>query len=247
MTTEMTETAQAWARYQAWNDAIETEFFDGQSAGRPVYLDMEDEVVVRLAESAGADGDPRSEFARAVMPTLYLPSESGGRLLDLHCSRLRRWRRERQAMAPPCLAALALFSLAAEGMRGDGVFGANNYYARLCELLGIDAAKKPAYRDRVANEFRQGSLELWDGLNSWLSDHGGALGTPTAYSFDWRSYVSVPISQALLRLEERLALREALHRVPPQPGPTTSDERHAALAQGMASTRGRLAYAQAPV
>src|SRR5262249_26798482 len=43
---------------------------------------------------------------------------------------------------------------------------------------------------------------------SWLRDHDGLLGVPSAFSFDWRSYVGVPISQALLREDERLALRE---------------------------------------
>jgi hypothetical protein len=84
-------------------------------------------------------------------------------------------------------------------MRGDPNFGSNNYYGRLVQLLQIDPKTDKKAAKKIEGAFRQDSLELWNGLNSWLHDQDGALGTPTAYSFDWRAYVGVPISQALLR------------------------------------------------
>ena len=194
--------------YELWNAAVEAEFFDGTWDGRPVYIDMEDDVVERLANLVGATGDPRDAFEKAVRPTVYLPDESGGSLLDLHVRRLSRWRMTRDTSPPPCLAMLAFFVLAAEGMRGDERFRANNYYARLAQCFGVDPVKAPAKKDRIAEGFRRNSVSLWHALNSWLADHDGALGTPTAYAFDWRSYVGVPISQALLREDERLELRK---------------------------------------
>lgn len=216
--TAATETVSVWARYDDWNASVEAEFFDGSWAGRPVYLDMEDEVLEAIADRAGSTGDPKVALANAVRPTLYLPPETGGHLLDLHLRRLRRWQQSRTDDAPPCLAVLALFSMAAEGMRGDESFRSNNYYARLSQCVGINPKARAAAAKRVESEFRRDSLELWNGLNAWLRDHDGALGLPTAYSFDWRSYVGVPISQALLREEERLELRKLFDAYRLRPG-----------------------------
>jgi hypothetical protein len=217
-TAAITETARIWADYDAWNASVEAEFFDGTWAGRPVYLDMEDDVLTRVADRAGVDRDPREAFKKVLRPTLYLWPEKDGLLLDLHIRRLRRWQLTRPGGPPPCLAVVAFFALAAEGMRSDETFRSNNYYARFCEALGFHPTSNEKAAKKIENDFRRGSLELWDGLNSWLLDHDGALGTPTAFSFDWRSYVGVPISQALLREEERLELRELFVEYRLRPG-----------------------------
>jgi hypothetical protein len=127
----VSESGKAWADYESWNASVEAEFFDGTWAGHPVYLDMEDDVLARIADRAGVKGRPKEAFAQVLRPTLYLWPERDGHLLDLHVRRLRRWKRERGEGAPPCLAVLAFFVLAAEGMRGDENFGSNNYYGRL--------------------------------------------------------------------------------------------------------------------
>jgi hypothetical protein len=217
-TSAMTQTANIWADYDAWNASVEAEFFDGGWAHRPVYLDMEEDVVARIADRAGADSDPHEAFKRVLRPTLYLWPERGGYLLDLHIRRLRRWQQTRSEGPPPCLAMVAFFSLAAEGMRSDETFRSNNYYARLCQRLGFDPKRDQKAAKKIESDFRRDSLELWGGLNSWLLDHDGALGTPTAFSFDWRSYVGVPISQALLREEERLELRDLFVEYRLRPG-----------------------------
>jgi hypothetical protein len=210
--------AAAFARYELWNDAIEAEFFDGKYAGRPVYLDIEDDALARVADMVGAGDDPREAFTRAITPTLHLPPEREGRLLALHARRVRRWRLTNEGSAPPCLAILAFFALAAEGMRGDEHFRANNYYARLAQCLGIDPVARPSDKERIAQDFQRDSLTLWNALNSWLTERDAELGLPTAYAFDWRSYVGVPISQALLREEERLELRKLFLEFRLRPG-----------------------------
>jgi hypothetical protein len=122
----------------------------------------------------------------------------------------------RSSTAPAAL--LAFFSLAAEGMRTDETFRSNNYYARLVELLGAESLRQRPGIEELSRDFRKDSLTLWNALNAWLLDAGGARGLPTAYSFDWRSFVGVPISQALLREEERLALRDMFVRYRLRPG-----------------------------
>ena len=178
---------------------------------------MEDEVVARLAALAGTDGEPRRAFVEAIQPTLYLWPAKDGALLDLHVRRLRRWQLSGRVGAPPCLAILAFMSLAAEGMRSDANFRSNNYYSRLAQLLGIDPKQRSAV-SKLQRDFRRDSHKLWDALNAWLRDEGGARGLPSAYSFDWRAHVGIPISQALLREEERLALRELFVRYRLRPG-----------------------------
>ena len=61
----------AWLEYQSWNDALAEHFFGGASAGRPVYLDVENDVLdviarrdsmnqVSIKPGAVQSGTPRS-------------------------------------------------------------------------------------------------------------------------------------------------------------------------------------------
>ena len=81
---------------------------------------------------------------------------------------------------------------------------ANNYYGRLAPLLGLgDRAElvKSAYR-RVAEPH-------WSTLNRWLEGQQGHRGLPTAYtlSADSHRYVSLAVSQALVRATDRVRLQ----------------------------------------
>src|SRR5690242_6396064 len=104
------ETAPAtstWARYASWNEAVEADDFDGTYASRSVYIVMDDDIVARIADRAGEAGDPQRAFIDMVLPTLYMPGESG-HLLDLHVRRLRRWQTvSDDESPPPCLGILA--------------------------------------------------------------------------------------------------------------------------------------------
>jgi hypothetical protein len=102
-------------------------------------------------------------------------------------------------------------------MRSDAQFRSNNYYARLAQLLGIDPTRRREVAALAAG-YRRDSQKLWDALNTWLQDEAGGRGLPSAYSLDWRAHVGIPISQALLREEERLALRELFVRYRLRPG-----------------------------
>jgi hypothetical protein len=86
--------------------------------GRPVYLDMDDDIVRSLAAQTDTQEDPTHAFVEAVRPTLYLWPERDGCLLDLHVRRLKRWQREGSLGPPPCLALLAFFSLACRSVPG---------------------------------------------------------------------------------------------------------------------------------
>src|SRR4029078_9135383 len=85
------------------------------------------------------------------------------------------------------------------------------------ELLGItDGDEKRA----IQTGYRDCALDLWNSLNAWLDDWDGTRGRPTARSLDSRRYVSIAISQALVRQHDRLQLRKIFQfydLVPGQP------------------------------
>ena len=207
-----------WSPYNLWNEALVKEFFEGSRARRPVYLDLESEVVERLAREIGAEAglsavDPLRAFCGSVARTFELRPH-GPSMLAKHVEAARDWAERMLARPPapslsgehpPFVAALGLFSLAAEQMHAEGEIRATNYYGRLSDLLDVASSEG---RTRVQNGFRRHGRILWDHLNAWLSAAQGARGFPTARSFDSRVHVGLPISQALVREAERSHLRE---------------------------------------
>ena len=105
-----------WNRYLRWNEAIATVVFSRDSAGRPVYLDLENEVLAAIrdvAEPNAAEAAP--SLVEAVKKTLYL---RGGpsHVFAGHIRRLSLWHHGTMLDPPPTLALLAMLSLAAETM-----------------------------------------------------------------------------------------------------------------------------------
>ena len=213
-----------WRPYDYWNAALAETVFSGNFAGRAVYLDMEPEVLQQAAvyiwpstlqsgddavlsfrdtvrrTCVGEDRDLRSERDR---------SRSNRFDLDKHARRLERWHRERQSQTdstepPPSIAILALFALAAERMQSDGDMAGTNYYGRLAEVLNVPGDRQT----QLGDKYREHALSLWESLNVWLRDHHGQRGMPTAVSFGHQPYISLPISQALIRAQERERLSE---------------------------------------
>jgi hypothetical protein len=116
-------TAEKWHRYDAWNEGLKRELFSGQWEGQPVYLDLEPEVLARVAGAAeDEDTDPAEALLATVRPTLH-PRPDGVGLFREHLARERRWRMSGGTGAPPFLAVLAFLSLVAEEMRGDSLPG----------------------------------------------------------------------------------------------------------------------------
>lgn len=216
-----------WRPYELWNDSLAETVFTPEHAGRSVYLDMEPEVLQRAAEEiwpsvADAGIDLEQAFRRSVgrtcvtrHPKLHSLIERD-KLWDMsiefttHANRARAWRNEHQTETnpmdepPPCIALLALCSLAAEWMRADSEKAATNYYGRLAEVLNLTEE----HTLPLGSKYREHALLLWESLNVWLRDLHGRRGMPTAVSFGHNRYISLPISQALIRAQERDRLSE---------------------------------------
>ncbi len=206
----------SWEGYDAWNAAVAEEFFAGRWGGRPVYLDLEEDVNerVRVAALAISPEGPSSLIA-AVRPTLRLASH--GSLFGRHIVRLARWRRGSRQGPPPVLAVLALLSLVAEQMHSDSDFSSSNYYGRFVQLLGGDITDDPL-RQKVVRGFAEESHPMWRALNDWLAEEPDVRGIPTAFAFDFRVHVGVPMSQALVREPDRRRLQELFADARLRPG-----------------------------
>lgn len=220
-------TVSTWHPYDHWNTALAETVFTREHSGRSVYLDMEPEVIERAAEEiwpplSDTGVDVERGFRRTVGRTcvtrrtsLNRPIERGqswDESIDFttHASRVGAWHTQRQTKPdttdepPPCLALLALCSLAAERMRADSDKAASNYYGRLAEALELTEERAA----QLGIKYREHALLFWESLNLWLRDQHGQRGLPTAVSFGHQRFVSLPISQALIRAHERERLSE---------------------------------------
>ena len=92
-----------------------------------------------------------------------------------------------------------MFTFVAETMIASDGFSSNNYYGRLMTLLDV----KQSHKRKIEEGYKKCISELWPLINNWLDTWDGMLGYPTAKSIDARKYVSVSISQALVRDHDR--------------------------------------------
>ena len=189
--------------YHAWNTALAEHFVGDAAAGRPVYLDVEDDLLASVGQRLGGGMGTR-EFCAAVAATLNWES---GRLFKPHRDAYVQWESEAGESPPPTIALLCFFTVAAEQMRADGRLAVHNYYGRLCEIVGIETGDSRA-EAKIRRDYQAEAPGLWSGLNRWLLEADGRHGIPTAYSFDRRVNVGPPISQALVRAGDRERLRD---------------------------------------
>ena len=61
----------ALRRYEVWNAALASTLFTPENAGRPVYLDMDDDVLFRVSNATGVEqADAAVQLAATVRSTL---------------------------------------------------------------------------------------------------------------------------------------------------------------------------------
>lgn len=194
---------EAVLQYEAFNRAIMAAVYERAQPDRPVYMDLDDDVLDEVAKLAGTEGDVRDALLEAVRGTVK--TDAPGLTFGWHVGRLNKWIRTEMDETPPFLALLAVFVLTAEDMCGDTEFAAANYYGRLAKNLGCDPRDADLVR-RLSKDYRDQGTAMWGALNSWLRAAGGRYGLPTAQAFDQRRYIGLPISQALVRSADRRRL-----------------------------------------
>jgi len=202
-----------WIRYDIWNRLLFDRYFNADVANRLVYIDIDEEELARLAPEDMAWPPPLRDFTVATLKTLDLRR---GHLLDTHFRRLQDWIADGANSPPPFMAVLVLFCLVAQRMKTDEIFHANNYYDRLAEMLLKDNYTRQKREDiRVGFEHSQ---ELWQQLEIWLISQSGRFGLPSARPMYGLAHVGYPISQALLRANDRQKLPEFFWEAGFEPG-----------------------------
>jgi hypothetical protein len=173
-------------------------------AGLPVYLDLEDDVLLAISELA-KPGAPEARAALTEVVGATLNFEGGAsKVLEKHLALVVAWEFGSMVDPPLVLPLLALLSLAAEEMHESDGIAAHNFYTRLQELLGLSAEQlrlfEHAYRRRTRGI--AASARLWSSLNDWLEHLEGNRGLPTAFALG-HDHVGLPMSQALVRQADR--------------------------------------------
>ena len=215
-----------WDLYLRWNVAVAEVVYSRDSAGQPVYLDLEDNLLAAIVDQAAPDADePAAGLVAAVKATLDF-SGGASRVFVAHLDALKLWHRGSMLAPPPTLALLAILSLAAEVMHDGEGMKPHNYYGRFAELLDLDVAMQK----KVQNAYRRRtdgvpfSEWLWDSLNDWLEMNEGNRGLPTAFALG-HAHIGKPLSQALVRQTDRERFSDlfALNSLPPRSSLTTFD------------------------
>ena len=228
-----------WRFYRDWNQALRKHFFAGRFQGRPVYLDLDERNIELVRASVLPDVvDAQSHLINAVRATL-ITSGVNVNPFRAHVKNGVDWQQAHYQGEPPFVALLGLFSLVAETMVRDPDFAANNYYGRLSKLLAL-----PDYmREALVKGYGQTADALWPMLNTWLNEWNGVLGYPTAKALDHRRYVSVAISQALVREHDRNLLHRMFWDLQLEAGQKVREmEMEAALAHWISSNNHQATY-----
>ncbi len=195
--------------YEAWNDGLAAYFFNEEMAGREVLLYVTGELI----ESIGAsDGAGVEDFVEAVIrgPTHSVWVDTVCEKAALLCKHQRIMPRH----YPPYLAYLALFVYAAT-ISGD--FEPNEYYPKLCEILG-----EPVRHGSYPGFYKM--VQVWDALEGWTREQKEELGRFTRRRRGGYAHVGIPWSQLVLSEEERAHLPEVFYSAPLDPADPPPDE-----------------------
>ena len=196
-------TGHSWNRYELWNKVIFEFFFNRHMSNQLVYIDIDDSIIDDLAPDDMSKSSPMQDFIQAIKNTL---GPLGKDLLTPHFVKMDSWKAAGGRTAPPFLGLLAGFCLAAQRMQSDEGISSSNYYARLANLF-LGPSFQPDQKQGLQRGFSRAHF-LWEALDTWLWENNGALGLPSAQPMSGLTHVGYPISQSLLRAQDRLKLIE---------------------------------------
>jgi hypothetical protein len=187
-------------QYSAVNRAINEVIFDGRFKLAPVYLDIEGDVEADLSARLGLKpGECMRAIAHSVAATIKWSSQDP---YSWHLAELRVWNELERPEAPPFSALLTVLSLAAERMRADEEYSAQNYYERLFEVLEVETDT----RKNTLKHHAKSVEPFWKALNGWLAENDFEFGRPTAQPINHWQYAGYALSQALVRDADRRRL-----------------------------------------
>jgi hypothetical protein len=183
--------------------ALARALFPDAQAGKPVYSLADDAVFENVADYFGLPAEQgRALVNQTAARQIRTPGSARSPFAELV---EERWFPDSTYESGPLgLATLVVLASAAELMRQDQDYAANNYYARLCGLLEVEEAG----RKRLESGYRKAAGRLWGRLNRWLEYWEGARGVPTAYAVGSHVWIGYPLSQAVIRQADRDSIHQ---------------------------------------
>lgn len=189
-------------KYEEWQKLLSDAFLlphDG-----PTIFFLDDSEIMRLLPEAE---DAGRQLGEAVRSRVRLAE--GRSMFNSLTAAYERWQRGAQVEPPPVLPVIAITVLAATRMRSDFNARSTNYYLRLAQALLPDATHQET--ETLRNNLREGGafldlVKMWRGLHSWLESQDGTVGFSTIRDHPHLQRIGYPLSQALVRQSDRLAL-----------------------------------------
>lgn len=222
-------------KIQNWNQVIFETFYSPESAGLPVYLDLDDDVFERLSAHPLLAGEATvDDLISTVKNSLRTDLKKSEVFIDFEQA-THIWisdvlSKRNTTAPPPMLALLAVTVLAAEKMGSEGGRG-KAYYVHLNALLEIED-KYTA--ESIEESYRKTIIYLWQALGTFLLEKGGYHGVPTAYSLS-TTHVGAAVSQALVRDFDRKKLPNMFDYLRLGPGDSVTTDDMAGLFQAWLS------------
>ncbi|MGC4808725.1 hypothetical protein [Micromonospora sp. DT233] len=185
--------------YAWWQEILACRYFGEAQAGRPVLLMAGDDELAELGGAGSLTDAVARRLRLADEAMMFWPVEAA----------VARWRRGGRAEPPPCLPLLAVTVLAATRMHRDDRAAPHAYYIRLAEALQPSAPlhELARLRGRLSQAF-DAVVGLWRVLHDWLEGARGERGVSTIRTGGHFHRIGYPLSQALIRAEDRYRLTE---------------------------------------
>ncbi len=193
--------------YEEWQSVLCSEFL-ARHEGPTVFF-VDDTQLARIRPEVD---DAAIELAEAVRSRVRLTD--GRPMFAPILLSYRQWRRGPRLDAPPVLPLIALTVLAATRMRSDAEGRSTNYYLRLAQALA--PAGDGEFTEILRKDLREEGafvdvVEMWRGLHDWIEAQDGAVGTSTIRDHPHLLRIGYPLSQALARQSDRIALTRFFH------------------------------------
>ena len=180
-------------RYEQWNQAIISYFFEECEPGEIVFLHTNAETLSEIARLSGFNIEDAAKSLKVAVMNKIVAGDRVN-LKQICPADLRDLWWDIPEKKPPQVAFLALTVLAASLMGSEGSVSSQNYYIRLNELLLRNLIKgKPLGFDPRQSQFE----ELWKHLQRWARDQHDVELYLTEGPRN-RKYVWYPISQSLI-------------------------------------------------
>lgn len=193
-----------------WSEALWNFYFPVTENPKPIYLSMDDEDLVSMGQIL-LGSENLDEIKRDLVDVTLSDMQLGlsnSLVFTRIFSAAKSWmidnkgRNAIEVLPPPQLPFLAVTVLAAREVGGDSS-DSLGFYSNLRTLLGV----KSEFEDKLRSAYTSTIEDLWGLLNKLLIDLKLKRGIPTATAITHR-FVSIPISQSIVRRHDRRKLVE---------------------------------------